>query len=125
MNALGHLAIQPLHLRRRFERARRAFGFLPGGGLRFGGACASFPRGLLRAFVRGLLVRQTLGHSSFQFVQLGVTRAYVMQVLPLERAQLRAQVCGAQLAFGQLALDRRLLLAFAREFLLFGIQLRI
>ena len=44
-----------------------------------------------------------------------------MQILPLERAQLRAQICGTQLAFGQLAFDRGLLLAFARKFLLFGI----
>jgi hypothetical protein len=44
-----------------------------------------------------------------------------MQVLPLERTQLRAQVCGAEFAFGQLGLDRGLLFALARQLLLFGI----
>ena len=98
-----------------------AFGFLSGGGLRFGGARASFPRSLLRAFVRGLFLRQTLGDGGFQFIQFRVTRADVMQILPLERAQLRPQICRTQFALGQLAFDRGLLLAFARKFLLFGI----
>ena len=44
-----------------------------------------------------------------------------MQILPLKRAQLRTQVCGAELAFGKLAFNRGLLFAFAREFLFFGI----
>jgi hypothetical protein len=89
--------------------------------LRFGGACTSFPGSLLRAVIRGLFLRQPLGDRSLQFVQFGVTRANVMQVLPLERAQLRAQICGTQLALGQLAFNRGLFLAFAREFLLFWV----
>ena len=44
-----------------------------------------------------------------------------MQILPLERAQFRAQICGTQFALGQLAFNRGLLLAFACKFLLFGI----
>src|SRR5580704_17651004 len=121
MNALGHFAIQALHFGRRFESARRGFGFFSGRRLGFGGACASFPRGLLRALVRGLVLRQALGDRGLQFVQFRVARADVMQILPLERAQFGAQICGPQFALGEFAFDRGLFLAFARKLLLFWI----
>ena len=75
---------------------------------------------MLGAFVAGLLADQPLGNLRFPFVKLGIARADEMQVAALEGRQLRAQVRRAQLAVGEIGLERGLLLELARKLLIFG-----
>ncbi|MGD0962368.1 MAG: hypothetical protein ABSA57_00545 [Candidatus Acidiferrales bacterium] len=85
------------------------------------GAGACVAGGLLRPVRSRLIARGALSDLRFQLIQLRVSHPDFVKVTALERAEFCAEVLGAQLALGQLRLQRRLFFALPGEFLLLGL----